>query len=75
MKQANIIKAGAAIDIVYLANFLCQTDGAGNRDETYCADLSPAVIERLGLDISQFEEKKTGVTRWVEELSEALTFN
>lgn len=68
-------KAGAAIDIVYLANFLCQTDGAGNQDETDCADLSPAVIERLGLDISQFEEIKTRVSQWVEELSEALTFN
>ncbi len=68
-------KAGAAIDIVYLANFLCQTDGTGNEDETDGAGLSPAVIERLGLDISQFEDIKTNVAQWVDELSEALIFN
>lgn len=68
-------KAGTAIDIVYLANLLCQTDGAGNQDETGCAELSPAAIERLGLDVSQFEEIKTRVAEWVDELSEALTFN
>lgn len=68
-------KTGAATDIVYLANFLCQADEADSPDETYGADLSPAVIERLGLDISQFEEVKTRVAQWVEELSEALTFN
>ena len=68
-------KAGAGTDIVYLANFLCQTDEAGNQSETCCADLSPAVVERLGLDVSQFEEVKTRVAQWVEELSEALTFN
>jgi putative nucleotidyltransferase with HDIG domain len=68
-------KAGASIDIVYLANLLCQSDGAGNGDETYCVDLSPAAIERLGLDVSQFEEIKTKVAQWVDELSDALTFN
>lgn len=67
-------KSGAAIDIVYLANLLCQTEGAGNEVETYNADLSPAVIERLGLDIGQFEEIKNRIAQWVDELSEALTF-
>jgi putative nucleotidyltransferase with HDIG domain len=68
-------KAVAAADIVYLANFLCQTDAAGNQDTDYGAELSPAVIERLGLEIGQFEAVKTRVAQWVEELSEALTFN
>jgi putative nucleotidyltransferase with HDIG domain len=68
-------KAGPPIDIVYLANLLCQTHGAGKEDETYDTDLSPAVIERLGLDVGQFEEIKTRVAQWVDELSEALTFN
>jgi putative nucleotidyltransferase with HDIG domain len=68
-------KPGSAIDIVYLANLLCQTDGDGNQNETYCAELSPAVIERLGLEVSQFDEIKTSVAQWVDELSDALTFN
>jgi len=68
-------KPGPAIDIVYLANLLCQTDGAGNEKETDCAELSPAVIERLGLEVSQFDEIKTSVAQWVDELSDALTFN
>ena len=68
-------KPGSAIDIVYLANLLCQTDGAGNQKETDCTELSPAVIERLGLEVSQFDEIKTSVAQWVDELSDALTFN
>ncbi len=67
-------KTGAAIDIVYLANLLCQTHGDGHEDETYRADLSPAIIERMGLDIGQFDEIKSRVAQWVDELSEALTF-
>jgi putative nucleotidyltransferase with HDIG domain len=68
-------KPGSAVDIVYLANLLCQTDDAGNENGTYCTELSPAVIERLGLEASQFDEIKTSVAQWVDELSEALTFN
>lgn len=68
-------EAGAATDIVYLADFLCQTDEAGRQNETCCADLSPAVIERLGVNISQFEDVKAKVAQWAEELSDALTFN
>ena len=66
--------AGASIDIVYLANLLCQPQGVGEQDEIHCSDLSPAVIERLGLDVTQFDETKTKVAQWVDELSEALTF-
>jgi HD-like signal output (HDOD) protein len=68
-------KASAPIDIIYLSNLLCQTNGDGNDDEAYCAELSPAVIERLGLEISQFDEIKARVAQWVDELSDALTFN
>ena len=65
----------ASIDIVYLANVLCQTGGNGGEADAYTADLSPAAVERLGLDITQFEDIKVWVSQWVEELSEALTFN
>jgi putative nucleotidyltransferase with HDIG domain len=64
-----------AIDIVYLANVLCQTGGNGSESEAFSAELSPAVIERLGLDIAQFEDIKARVSQWVDELSGALTFN
>jgi len=64
-----------SIDIVYLANVLCQTTGSGSETEAFSADLSPAVIERLGLDIAQFDDIKVRVSQWVDELSDALTFN
>ena len=70
-------QAAAAIDIVYLADLLCQTEDPDKSEEhrQQGPDLSPAVIERLGLEISQFEKIKTSVAQWVNELSEALTFN
>ena len=64
-----------AIDIVYLANVLCQTGENGSKPEVYSSDLSPAVIERLGLDVAQFDNIKVRVSEWVGELSDALTFN
>ncbi len=68
-------RKAAAVDIVYLANLLCQTaDDTDNADRQE-TDLSPAVVERLGLDIGQFDDVKTRVAEWVDELAEALTFN
>ena len=68
-------KARVPIDVIYLANLLCETNGVGKEDETYCAELSPSVIERLGMDVSHFDEIKDRVSQWVDDLSEALTFN
>ena len=64
-----------SVDIVYLANVLCQTQGNGSVAEAACADLSPAVTERLGLDLVQFDDIKVRVAQWVDELSDALTFS
>jgi putative nucleotidyltransferase with HDIG domain len=64
-----------SIDIVYLANVLCQTGDNGSEPEAFSAELSPAVIERLGLDMAQFEDIKVRVSQWVDELAGALTFN
>ena len=64
-----------AVDIVYLANVLCQTNSGGGEPEGASADLSPAVIERLGLDLVQFDDIKFRVAQWVDELSDALTFS
>ena len=63
------------IDVVYLANLLCQTDGTGFHSEGESIELSPAVIERLGIEVSQFEEISGKVAAWVDELSDALTFS
>ena len=60
-----------AVDIVYLSNLLCQPNGDGRAD----VGLSPTVIERLGIDVGQFDAIATNVSQWVDELAEALTFN
>lgn len=65
----------AAVDIVYLANLLCQTADGSQNEDRHSADLSPAVVDRLGLDIAQFDDVKTRVAQWVDDLAEALTFN
>jgi putative nucleotidyltransferase with HDIG domain len=64
----------ASNDIVYLSNLLCGANGTNDRDGDY-PELSPLVIERLGIDLTQFKELSAKVVQWVEELSEALTFN
>lgn len=61
----------ASVDIVYLSNLLCQPNGEGRAD----VELSSTVIERLGIDVSQFDTIATNVSQWVDELAEALTFN
>lgn len=63
------------IDVVHLSNLLCQTnsntpDSAGNSVE-----LSAEVIDRLGIQLSQFEAISGKVSKWVDEMSDALTFN
>ena len=63
------------MDIVYLANLLCQTadtsDGTGGQS----VELSPAVIERLGVQLDQFEEISVKIAQWADDLSDALAFN
>ena len=61
----------APVDIVYLSNILCQPNGDGRAD----SELSPTVIDRLGIDVSQFESIAANVSQWVDELADALTFN
>jgi putative nucleotidyltransferase with HDIG domain len=63
------------IDVVHLANLLCQTDSTTADSADQAVELSTAVIERLGIEITQFEMISAKVSRWVDELAEALTFN
>jgi len=68
-------QANAPIDIVYLSNLLCRTSGNGNEDGGPSYDLSPTVVERLGIDIRQIDTIAGNVAEWVDELAEALTFH
>jgi putative nucleotidyltransferase with HDIG domain len=68
-------KATAAVDVVYLSNLLCQANGQSDQDAGVIDELSPAVIERLGIDVSQFDAIASNVTLWVDELADALTFH
>ena len=69
-KTANI-----QMDIVYLANLLCQTADTGDGNGGQSVELSPAVIERLGVQLDQFEEISVKIAQWVDDLSDALAFN
>ncbi len=63
------------MDVVYLANLLCQTSDTSGQAGGHAVELSPAVIDRLGIKLDQFETISEKVARWVDELSDALTFN
>lgn len=68
-------QAKASVDIVYLSNLLCQTNGKGGEDDGPVYDLSPMVIERLGIDVGHFDTIASNVSQWVDELADALTFH
>jgi HD-like signal output (HDOD) protein len=68
-------KARSQVDIVYLSNLLCQRNGNGDGREGSAYDLSPTVIERLGIDVGQFDTILGNVAQWVDELADALTFH
>ena len=67
--------ANTQVDVVYLANLLCQIPGTGAQAAGHAIELSPAVIERLGIQLDQFEAISEKVARWVDELWDALAFN
>jgi putative nucleotidyltransferase with HDIG domain len=67
--------SNAQVDVVYLANLLCQISDTGAQDAGHAIELSPAVIERLGIQLDQFEAISEKVAHWVDELSDALAFN
>ena len=63
------------MDIVYLANLLCQTTDTSGGDGGQSIELSPVVIERLGVRLNQFEAISDRISQWVDELSDVLAFN
>ena len=67
--------SNAQVDVVYLANLLCHPSGTGNHTSGHAIELSPAVIERLGIQLDQFDSISEKIACWVDELADALTFN
>jgi putative nucleotidyltransferase with HDIG domain len=63
------------MDVVYLANVLCQTPDTSGPEAGHAVELSPAVIDRLGIQIDQFGNISEKVAHWVDELCHALAFN
>jgi putative nucleotidyltransferase with HDIG domain len=63
------------VDIVYLANLLCQTTDTSGEAGGQSVELSPAVIERLGVRLDQFEAISGKISHWVDELSDVLAFS
>lgn len=63
------------MDVVYLANLLCQTSETSGAAGGNAIELSTTVIDRLGIQLDQFETISGKVARWVDELSDALAFN
>jgi len=63
------------MDVVYLSNLLCQVDAISGQAGAQSIELSPAVIDRLGIQLSQFEAISDKVSLWVNELSDALAFS
>ena len=63
------------IDVVHLANLLCQTNSTAPDGLGQPVELSAAVIDRLGIELSQFEVISDKVVKWVDEMSDVLTFN
>jgi putative nucleotidyltransferase with HDIG domain len=63
------------MDVVYLANLLCQTSETTVAPGGNALELSATVIDRLGIQMDQFETISDKVGRWVDELADALAFN
>jgi putative nucleotidyltransferase with HDIG domain len=63
------------MDVVYLANLLCQTQETSGAAGGHAVELSSTVIDRLGIQLDQFESISAKVACWVDELSGALAFN
>jgi HD-like signal output (HDOD) protein len=63
------------MDVIYLANILCQTPDTSGPEAGHAVELSPAVIDRLGIQLDQFDGISEKVAHWVDELSDALAFS
>jgi putative nucleotidyltransferase with HDIG domain len=63
------------VDVIYLANLLCQANDMGCGCNGGALELSPAVIDRLGIEMKEFESISNKMADWVNELSSAIAFS
>jgi putative nucleotidyltransferase with HDIG domain len=63
------------IDVIYLANLLCQANDMCCGSSSSALELSPAVIDRLGIEMNEFDSISDKMADWVNELSDAIPFN
>jgi hypothetical protein len=61
--------------IIKSTNLLCQTNSTSPDNAGQPVELCAAVIDRLGIELSQFEVISDKVAEWVDELADALAFN
>jgi putative nucleotidyltransferase with HDIG domain len=62
-------------DMVYLSNLMCQPHGDSDSAEGQFSTPSPAVLERLGIDLMQYEGFAEKAHTWMKKLSDTLTFD
>jgi putative nucleotidyltransferase with HDIG domain len=63
------------VDVVHLANRMCRKNAGGQSPDAAPEELSAAVVSRLGIAEDQLAAVTAKVADWVDELSDALTFN
>lgn len=64
-----IHNANIQIDIVYLANSLCQKDEISDESERQPVEHSPAFIKRLGIEPDELAFISGKVAQWIDKLS------
>ena len=61
-------------DMTYLSNLMCQPRGDSDSAGGHSVVPSPAVVERLGIKVDQYEVIAAKTQSWMVKLSDTLTF-
>jgi len=62
-------------DMTYLSNLMCQPRGDSDSAGGHSVVPSPAVVERLGIKVDQYEIIEAKTQSWMVKLSDTLTFD
>lgn len=62
-------------DIVYLSNLMCQSSTGSDLDSGQFAMPSSVVLNRLGIKMNQYKAMAVNAHRWMNKLSDTLTFD
>ena len=61
-------------DIVYLSNLMCQTTASSESELEQFVVPSSVVLKRLGINLEQYRSMLDNAIRWMNELSDSLSF-